>query len=168
MRSYIYVHQQALGRNKKSGSSDPVEPPLRVTQNRQPRRAYRITVKGKGPSEVLYSLENPLGNGVRVYIQTDGEIEVADSYAVPLPPSSETLIRVERINNRKREPDLRPIIVIRDGATCPTHHAVIHGDFQVIYRHDNKSSRILIETRGLVECRGQKTDTVERSCRTNS
>jgi hypothetical protein len=151
VRTSIYVHQHALGRNRRPGH---FEPPLRVMQNRKPQKAYRTYVKGPGPSEILYSLDKRPQRGVRVYIQTDMEVEWADTYCTPSPPSSATVIRIRKINNRKREPDLLPIEVIQAGQSCMTNNVLIHGYFQVIFRHESLHHRILIETDSRVECRG--------------
>ena len=72
MITRIHVNQHVIRANKKTGANDPV---LTVKTNKENRYAHEVTVKG--PSRVVYSPEKPLSCGARVWIETEGEVELA-------------------------------------------------------------------------------------------
>ena len=61
----IHVNQHNIRANKKNNSDLPV-----VTVKKGKQNIYGHTVKIAGPSAVVYSPENPLGCGARVWVET--------------------------------------------------------------------------------------------------
>lgn len=93
MISAVFVNQHALARNRKIAGH--MEPPVRVTQRQESRKtwptgqkAYRVYVgepKSGEATDVFYTLENPLRNGVRVLVLSNGLVEWCTKYAPPPP-----------------------------------------------------------------------------------
>jgi len=72
MITRIHVNQHVIRANKKNCANDPV---LTVKAGRENRYAHEVVVKG--PSRVVYSPGKPLSCGARVWIETEGEVELA-------------------------------------------------------------------------------------------
>ena len=71
MLTKIHVNQHNVRANKKNGSDLPV---LTV-------KTYKTNIKCnvvhiQGPSRVVYSPDNPLPCGARVWVETEAEVEV--------------------------------------------------------------------------------------------
>ena len=65
MKTIIHVNQHIIKRNAKTGKKDPT---LTVKQGRKNTYASEVTIEG--PSKVVYSPDNPLSCGARVWIET--------------------------------------------------------------------------------------------------
>ncbi len=71
MKTIVHVNQHVVKKNTKTGSRDPV---LTVKTYRSNDYAHEVVIKG--PSKVVYSPDKPLPCGARVWIETEGEVEV--------------------------------------------------------------------------------------------
>ena len=71
MKKRIHVNQHAIKKNQKTGSNDPV-----ITVKTYKSNEYAHEVIIKGPSRVIYSPDDPLSCGARVWIETEGEVEI--------------------------------------------------------------------------------------------
>lgn len=71
MKTVIQVNQHIIRANVKSGATDP---PLTVKTYKSNEYASRVVLHG--PSVVVYSPDKPLPCGARVWIETEGHIEV--------------------------------------------------------------------------------------------
>lgn len=69
MKTRIHVNQHVIKRNAKAGESEPV---LTVKQGRKNTYAHEVEILG--PSRVVYSPENPLSCGARVWVETESEV----------------------------------------------------------------------------------------------
>jgi len=68
----IHVNQHVIRRNTRAGER---EPPLTVKTSRGNVRGHSVEIKG--PSQVVYSPERPLGCGARVWIETHAPVVVS-------------------------------------------------------------------------------------------
>ena len=71
MKTIIHVNQHAIKANAKNGTQDPV---LTVKTYKSNTYAHEVTIKGD--SKVVYSPDNPLSCGARVWIETQSKVEV--------------------------------------------------------------------------------------------
>jgi len=71
MKTIVHVNQHIVKKNTKTGSREPV---LTVKTYRSNDYAHEVVIKG--PSKVVYSPDKPLPCGARVWIETEGEVEV--------------------------------------------------------------------------------------------
>jgi hypothetical protein len=74
MKTIIHVNQHVIKANTKNGTNDPV---LTVKTYKQNTYAHEVQING--PSKVVYSLDNPLSCGARVWIETDSEVVILKS-----------------------------------------------------------------------------------------
>ena len=71
MKTIIHVNQHTIRSNIKSESK---EPPLTVKTYKSNEYAFEVSIKGE--SKVVYSPDKPLSCGARVWIETEGEVEI--------------------------------------------------------------------------------------------
>tara|TARA_R110000751_G_scaffold77313_1_gene155970 strand:- start:165 stop:392 length:228 start_codon:yes stop_codon:yes gene_type:complete len=71
MKTIVHVNQHIVKKNTKTGSREPV-----LTVKTYRSNDYTDEVVIKGPSKVIYSPDNPLSCGARVWIETEGEVEL--------------------------------------------------------------------------------------------
>ena len=71
MKSIIHVNQHIIKRNTKTGESKPT---LTVKQGRKNTYAREVIIDG--PSKVIYSPNDPLSCGARVWIETTAPIKL--------------------------------------------------------------------------------------------
>jgi hypothetical protein len=71
MKTRIHVNQHHIRANAK-GADLPV---LTVKTYKENTKCNRVTIHG--PSTVVYSPDNPLACGAKVWIETEAEVEVA-------------------------------------------------------------------------------------------
>ena len=71
MKTIVHVNQAVVRRNLQSGTNDPV---LTVKTYKDNRYAHEVDIKGA--SKVVYSPDKPLSCGARVWIETEGEVEI--------------------------------------------------------------------------------------------
>jgi hypothetical protein len=71
MKTVVHVNQHVIRANKKNGTSDPV---LTVKTYKSNDYAHQVVIHG--PSRVVYSPDKPLSCGARVWIETEGEVEI--------------------------------------------------------------------------------------------
>ena len=71
MKTLIHVNQHQIRHNHKHGTNDPV---LTVKTYKDNRYAREVLVKAG--SKVVYSPDKPLSCGARVWIETEGEVEI--------------------------------------------------------------------------------------------
>jgi len=71
MKTIIHVNQHVIKKNAKTGSNDPV---LTVKTYKENRYAHEVIIHG--PSKVVYSADKPLSCGARVWIETEGQVDV--------------------------------------------------------------------------------------------
>lgn len=71
MKTIIHVNQHAIRKNNKEGTDDPV---LTVKTYKSNTYAKEVTING--PSKVVYSPDNPLSCGARVWIETESQVEI--------------------------------------------------------------------------------------------
>jgi hypothetical protein len=71
MKTIIHVNQHVIKANTKNGTNDPV---LTVKTYKQNTYAHEVQING--PSKVVYSLDNPLSCGARVWIETNSEVVI--------------------------------------------------------------------------------------------
>ena len=69
----IHVNMHNIRANKKNGSNLPV-----ITVKKGKQNVYGHTVEINGPSAVVYSPDNPLGCGARVWVETVSGVTVQD------------------------------------------------------------------------------------------
>ena len=67
----IHVNQHNIRANKKNNSDLPV-----ITVKKGKQNIYGHTVEIAGPSVVVYSPENPLGCGARVWVETLSTVSI--------------------------------------------------------------------------------------------
>lgn len=70
-KTRIHVNQHRIRANAKHGTDDPV---LTIKSGRSNTYAHAIEVAG--PCRVVYSPEQPLSCGARVWIETEAEVAV--------------------------------------------------------------------------------------------
>ena len=71
MRTIVHVNQHNVRSNATKGTDLPV---LTVKTYKSNRYAYEVNIKG--PSKLVYSPDNPLSCGARVWLETQGEVEL--------------------------------------------------------------------------------------------
>jgi hypothetical protein len=78
-RTYIFVRQDAIGRNRRPGHQ--LEPPLAVRKKNSlvgkwlsSESAMRVRIDGR--SSIRYRPDDPLKNGAKVFIETEEEVQV--------------------------------------------------------------------------------------------
>ena len=64
----IHVNMHKIRANKKNGTRDPV-----ITCKTSKSNTYAYSVKINGPREVIYSPDNPLSCGARMWIECDSD-----------------------------------------------------------------------------------------------
>ena len=69
----IHVYQQRIRQNIKRDAADR-EPPIIVRDGR--KRTYGFEVEVTGPCRIVYSPDEPLDCGARLWIETDDEVKV--------------------------------------------------------------------------------------------
>ena len=69
MKKHIHVNQHKIRSNGKTGAREPV-----ITVKTYKDNTYCHEVIIEGPSKVIYSPDQPLSCGAKVWIETDGEI----------------------------------------------------------------------------------------------
>lgn len=69
MKTRIHVNQHAIKANSKNGTNEPV---LTVKTYKSNTYAHRVQIKG--PSWVVYSPDDPLSCGAKVWIETEAEV----------------------------------------------------------------------------------------------
>lgn len=72
-KSIIHINQHIIKHNQKTGNSLPT-----ITVKQGKRNRYAKEVEIYGPSKVIYSPDNPLSCGARVWIETDSAIKLTD------------------------------------------------------------------------------------------
>lgn len=70
MKTRIHVDRQAVARNVKHGTDDPV---ITVKTYKENRRCHEVRIDG--PSSVVYG-KKPLSCGARVWVETEAPVEV--------------------------------------------------------------------------------------------
>lgn len=71
MKTRIHVNQHVIRANSKSGERDPV---LTVKQGKKNTYAHEVEIAG--PATVVYSPDKPLSCGAKVWIETEGEVNI--------------------------------------------------------------------------------------------
>ena len=71
MKTIIHVNQHVIKSNAKTGAR---EPTLTVKTYKENRYAHEVQING--PSKVVYSPDNPLSCGAKVWIETQSEVEL--------------------------------------------------------------------------------------------
>ena len=73
MKTIIHVNQHVIRKNLKEGTRDPV---LTVKTYKDNKYAHRVKIHGE--SEIVYSPDDPLSCGARVWIETQDEVEILE------------------------------------------------------------------------------------------
>lgn len=71
MKTKIHVNQHIIKSNSKTGDNKPV---ITVKDYKQNRYGSKITIHGE--SQVVYSPDNPLPCGAKVWIETQSKVDV--------------------------------------------------------------------------------------------
>ena len=71
MKTIIHVNQHVVKANKKNNANDPV-----LTIKTYKDNIYAHEVDIKGDSKVIYSPDNPLSCGAKVWIETYNEVTI--------------------------------------------------------------------------------------------
>ena len=71
MKTIVHVNQHVIRSNKKNNKQEPV---LSVKTYKTNRYCHEVSISG--PSKVIYSPDKPLSCGARVWIETEGEVEI--------------------------------------------------------------------------------------------
>lgn len=71
MKTIIHVNQHVIKANTKTGANDPV---LTVKTYKDNQYAHEVLIHGD--SKVVYSADKPLSCGARVWIETQGKVEI--------------------------------------------------------------------------------------------
>ena len=108
MRSQIHVNMNKIRGNKKHGTNDPV-----ITCKTYKSNSYAHNVKINGPSEVIYSPEDPLSCGARVWIECDSKYVSIDGQ--PLEKENKMSSKVNTLND-----DGAYIVITREEITDST------------------------------------------------
>tara|TARA_R100000935_G_C2802672_1_gene151225 strand:+ start:709 stop:942 length:234 start_codon:yes stop_codon:yes gene_type:complete len=72
----VHVNQHVIRANAKSGENNPV-----FTIKSKGKNTYAHRVRVVGEMELVYSPDNPLSCGAKVWIETKGEIITTKEYA---------------------------------------------------------------------------------------
>ena len=76
MKTIIHVNQHNIKKNVKNGTKDPV---LTVKTYKSNDYAHQAIIKdnnGEEVARIIYSPEDPLSCGARVWIETQNEVEI--------------------------------------------------------------------------------------------
>lgn len=73
--SIIHVHQGRIRANIKA-APEAREPPIIFRHTRTGRSQYANSVEIDGPCRLVYSPDQPLACGARLWVETDAEIRV--------------------------------------------------------------------------------------------
>lgn len=73
MKTVVHVNQHIIRSNSKTGEREPV---LTVKTHKDNRYAHRVQIDG--PCTVVYSPDKPLSCGAKVWIETQGTVEVIE------------------------------------------------------------------------------------------
>lgn len=73
MKTVVHVNQHTIRSNSKTGEREPV---LTVKTHKDNRYARRVQIDG--PCTVVYSPDKPLSCGAKVWIETQGKVEVIE------------------------------------------------------------------------------------------
>lgn len=73
MKTIIHVNQHKIRSNLKTGANEPV-----LTVKTYKSNTYAREVNLTGPSRVVYSPDNPLSCGARVWIETESPVEITN------------------------------------------------------------------------------------------
>lgn len=71
MKTRIHVNQHVIRANGKTGERNPV---LTVKQGKSNTYAHEVEITG--PAKVVYSPDKPLSCGAKVWIETEGEVNI--------------------------------------------------------------------------------------------
>jgi hypothetical protein len=71
MKTIVHVNQHNVRSNSTKGTDLPV---LTVKTYKSNTYAYEVDIKG--PSKLVYSPDNPLSCGARVWIETQAEVDI--------------------------------------------------------------------------------------------
>ena len=71
MKTIVHVNQHVIRSNLKTGERNPV-----LTVKTYQSNTYAREVEINGPSRVVYSPDNPLSCGARVWIETECEVKI--------------------------------------------------------------------------------------------
>ena len=71
MKTKIHINQHIIKRNAKTGEREPV-----ITCKTYKENRYGHEVHINAPSKVVYSPDKPLSCGAKVWIETEGEVQV--------------------------------------------------------------------------------------------
>jgi hypothetical protein len=71
MKTKIHVNQHIIKSNSKTGNNKPV---ITVKDYKQNRYGSKVTIHGG--SQVVYSPDNPLPCGAKVWIETQSKVDV--------------------------------------------------------------------------------------------
>lgn len=71
MKTIVHVNQHKIKSNTKNGTDEPV---LTVKTYKSNTYAHEVAIKGE--SKIVYSKDNPLSCGARVWIETEAEVEI--------------------------------------------------------------------------------------------
>jgi hypothetical protein len=71
MKTVIHVNQHVIKANAKTGARDPV---LTIKTYKETKYAHQVNIDG--PSKIVYSPDNPLSCGAKVWIETYAKVEV--------------------------------------------------------------------------------------------
>ena len=71
MKTIIHVNQHVIKENRKTGAKEPV-----LTVKTYKSNTYAHEVRIKGDSRVVYSPDEPLSCGARVWIETNAPVEI--------------------------------------------------------------------------------------------
>lgn len=76
MKTVIHVNQHVIKANAKTGDNDPV---LTVKTYKSNDYAHRVNIldeQGNVVARVVYSPDNPLSCGARVWIETENSVQI--------------------------------------------------------------------------------------------
>lgn len=73
MKTVVHVNQHIIRSNSKTGEREPV---LTVKTYKENRMARLVRIPG--PCTVVYSPDKPLSCGAKVWIETNGKVEVIE------------------------------------------------------------------------------------------
>lgn len=73
MKTVVHVNQHIIRSNSKTGEREPV---LTVKTHKDNRYAHAVQIDG--PCRVVYSPDKPLSCGAKVWIETNGNVEVIE------------------------------------------------------------------------------------------
>ena len=73
MKTIIHVNQHVIKENRKTGAKEPV-----LTVKTYKSNTYAHEVRIKGDSRIVYSPDEPLSCGARVWIETNAPVEVVN------------------------------------------------------------------------------------------